>query len=95
MNHLLQFGIIPLIVVEGVPPDLKQDTMRNRLGSVNGGKVKRSRFNALHREVSLSLSLDVIDLCKLQLPFSVVKCWNAWDSHTYKLLEKQRQCVLT
>ncbi|ESO10089.1 hypothetical protein HELRODRAFT_167939 [Helobdella robusta] len=49
--HLLQIGIIPLIVIEGIPPNLKQQVMKNRLGQPDKiGSIKRSHFNALHRE---------------------------------------------
>lgn len=59
VSHLLQLGIVPLIVVEGVPPDLKQGVMKQRLtqrghcdqaGNNPTKKVGRSRFQSVHRE---------------------------------------------
>jgi len=58
--NLLQLDITPVIVVEGDPPDLKQEVMKKRVavqypprgrGTSAGQKVRRKNFTADHREV--------------------------------------------
>jgi len=62
VSSLLQLDIIPVIVVEGVPPDLKQDVMRKRLAAQGGRscyrasatspkKLTRKNFSSVNREV--------------------------------------------
>ena len=41
VTHLLRLGIVPVIAVEGIPPQLKQDTMRQR--QREGGRGWRGR----------------------------------------------------
>lgn len=60
---LLQLNITPVIVVEGEPPDLKQEVMKKRAAMqypsrgmyINGAKSKlrRKNFTADHREVQV------------------------------------------
>lgn len=65
VSSLLQLDIIPVIVVEGVAPDLKQEVMRKRLAAQNGPshnaissrKLTRKNFMSVHREVCIALVL--------------------------------------
>lgn len=64
VSHLLQLGVVPVIVVEGVAPDLKQGVMKKRcqsnwnhrtkkthvVSNVLVPKITRKRFQAVHRE---------------------------------------------
>jgi len=43
VSHLLHIGVIPVIVVEGIPPDLKQGTMKRRQGGGRGGRGNRGK----------------------------------------------------
>ena len=62
---LLQLNITPVIVIEGEPPDLKQEVMKKRIAvqyharaeyydvRQNVRKMRRKHFTSDHREVQL------------------------------------------
>jgi len=63
VSSLLQLNITPVIVIEGQPPDLKQEVMKKRAAlqfpprakcaglRQNVHKMRRTKFTADHREV--------------------------------------------
>jgi hypothetical protein len=78
---LLQLDIIPVIVIEGTPPDLKQDVMRKRLAAQGGRafrtanvtsskKLTRNNFSSVNREVLQidDVLLVSIDTIAMKLP---------------------------